>query len=154
MVLFHILWPVFAMVALIFTVWTVLVTKRLRHLKTVRPTAADFTDRAAMHRYFAPVASPGDNLANLFEMPVLFFAIVPLLMATQQAGIAQVLLAWIYVALRAIHSWHHLNGRIRPRFRTYIASVAVLVAMWIGFFIDFVRAASAYSTALSRLVQP
>ncbi len=154
MVLFHILWPTFAMVALIFIVWTVLVTKRLRHLKTVQPTRADFADRAAMHRYFAPIASPADNLANLFEMPVLFFAIVPLLMATQQAGIAQVLLAWIFVGLRAIHSWHHLRGRIRPRFRTYIASVAVLAAMWIGFLIDFIVAASAYNAALSRLLQP
>jgi hypothetical protein len=154
MILFHILWPVFAMVALIFTVWTVLVTQRLRHLKTVRPTAADFVDRAAMHRYFGPAAPAADNLANLFEMPVLFFAIVPLLMATQQAGIAQVLLAWIYVALRAVHSWHHLRGRIRPRFRMYVASVAVLAAMWIGFLIDFVAAAFAYSAALSRLLQP
>ncbi len=154
MVLFHILWPTFAMVALIFIVWTVLVTKRLHHLKTVQPTQADFADRAAMHRYFAPIASPADNLANLFEMPVLFFAIVPLLMATQQAGIAQVLLAWIFVGLRAIHSWHHLRGRIRPRFRTYIASVAVLAAMWIGFLIDFIVAASAYNAALSRLLQP
>jgi hypothetical protein len=36
----------------------------------------------------------------------------------------------------------------------YVASVAVLAAMWIGFLIDFVAAAFAYSAALSRLLQP
>ena len=53
---FALLWPTFALVALILAVWLALVVKRLRHVKANPPTR---------------------NLANLFEMPVLYFALVP-----------------------------------------------------------------------------
>jgi hypothetical protein len=155
MIYLHILWPTFAMVALIFVVWFTLVVRRMRHIKTTPPTRETFASGAAAGRYFEPVEAPAHNLANLFEMPVLFFAIVPLLMGTQQAGIAQVCLAWVYVVLRAIHSWIHLGSNdVRRRFRVYLASVVVLSAMWIGFFIDFARAAVAYSHAMGAIAQP
>lgn len=155
MVLFHILWPVFAMVAVIFTVLVTMAVQRMRHIRATPPTAADVRTGAAWARYFEPVEQPSDNLRNLFETPVLFFAIVPLLMATQQAGIAQVLLAWVFVILRAVHSYIHIVRQdVRARFRMYLASVAVLSAMWIGFFVDFTIAASAYSRAMSNLMQP
>lgn len=155
MVLFHILWPVFAMVALIFVVWANLAVQRMRHIRATPPRAEDFRTGAAWARYFEPVERPADNLRNLFEMPVLFFAIVPLLMATQQAGIAQVGLAWIFVILRAAHSYIHIVRRdVRARFRAFLASGVVLSAMWIGFFVDFTVAATAYSRALSNLIQP
>jgi hypothetical protein len=155
MIFLHIMWPVFAMVALIFVVWSTLVVRRMRHIKATPPTRESFASGAAASRYFEPVETPAHNLANLFEMPVLFFAIVPLLMWTQQAGVAQVCLAWIYVALRAIHSAIHLGRNdIRQRFRVYLASVAVLAAMWIGFFYDFAAAAVAYNHAIGALAQP
>jgi len=155
MILLHILWPTFAMVLLIFTVWTTLAVRRMRHVKTTPPRREDFASNAAASRYFEPVENPAHNLANLFEMPVLFFAIVPLLMGTQQAGIAQVVLAWFYVALRAIHSWIHVGRNdVRSRFRVYLLSVVVLSAMWIGFFVDFASAAVAYNHAMTLAAQP
>ena len=148
MIFLHILWPTFAMVALVFTVWAVLVVQRAGHLRAHPPTREDMDSASAAASYFAPVELPANNLANLFELPVLFFAIVPLLMGTQQAGIAQVGLAWIFVLLRAVHSWIHIRVRNhRARMQVYLASVAILAAMWIGFFIDFASAAVAYSQA-------
>ena len=92
-------------------------------------------------RYFAPVEMPANNLANLFEMPVLFFALVPLLLMFRQVTAAQLALAWAFVALRAAHSVVHIaRGPVRARFRIYAASVAVLTAMWIGFFVDALAA--------------
>lgn len=155
MILLHILWPTFAMVLLIFVVWTTLAVRRVAHLKATPPRREDFASDAAYRRYFQPVEAADRNLANLFEMPVLFLAIVPLLMGTQQAGIAQVVLAWFYVALRAIHSGIHLGANdVRQRSRVYFASVAVLSAMWIGFFVDFASAAVAYNHALTLAAQP
>lgn len=155
MILLHILWPTFAMVLLTFVVLLTVAGRRMRLVRTTPPTRDDFASVAAAQRYFQPVESADRNLANLFEMPVLFFAIVPLLMNTQQAGIAQVVLAWFYVALRTIHSWIHLGRNdVRSRFRVFLLSNVVLAAMWIGFFIDFVRVAAAYNHALTIAAQP
>jgi hypothetical protein len=151
MILLHILWPTFALVLLIFVVVIILAAQRMGHLKTTPPAREDFTSKASTTRYFEPVQLPADNLANLFETPVLFFAIVPLLMGTQQAGIAQVALAWIFVLLRVAHSWIHLSVRnVRARFQVFAASIAVLAAMWIGFFIDFASAAAVYAEAVAQ----
>jgi hypothetical protein len=73
---------------------------------------------------------------------VLFLALVPLLLLTGRAGVAQVLLAWAYVGARAVHSWIHVtHNRVPARFRAFLVSVAILSAMWIGFFVDCVMLA-------------
>jgi hypothetical protein len=131
-----ILWPTFAMVVLIFFVALVMLHHRLGHMRRHPPRGEDFATGEAVRRYFQPVELPSANLANLFEMPVLFFALVPLLLLTAQAGVAQVAMAWGYVALRAGHSIAHVLRRIRVRFALFLASNAVLAAMWIGFAID------------------
>ena len=70
------------MAALIFAVCFTLTTQRLRHVRYNPPTAADFADGESVQRYFRAVERPAHNLANLFEMPVLFFVLVPLLILT------------------------------------------------------------------------
>ncbi|GAA0726768.1 MAPEG family protein [Sphingomonas japonica] len=136
-----ILWPTLALVALIFAVWFTLFVQRIGHMRRHPPTAEDFASGGAALRYFRPVEMPANNLANLFEMPVLYFALVPLLLVTSHAGHVQVTLAWAYVALRAVHSYAHIAAKqVRPRFMAYLASCAVLAAMWIGFAIDMARA--------------
>ncbi len=154
MIFFHILWPTFAMVALCFAVFLTLAVRRMALVKATPPSREDFASVAGAQRYFQPVETVDRNLSNLFEMPVLFFAIVPLLMGTQQAGIAQVVLAWFYVICRAAHSWIHLGRNdVRSRFRAFLLSNVVLSAMWIGFFIDFAAAAVAYNHALGIAAQ-
>lgn len=143
-----ILLPAFAMVALVTIIWFTMFMQRFSHIKRNPPTARDFADGESALRYFRPVEMPANNFANLFEMPVLLFALIPLLMITHQANHVQVILAWIYVVLRAVHSFIHIGPKkIQPRFMVYVASCAVLMAMWIGFFVDMLGAAS----TLSRL---
>jgi hypothetical protein len=152
MIILNIIWPVLAMVALIFVVWFTLVVQRVRHIRRTPPAADTFASRDIAGRYFAPVAMPADNLANLFEMPVLFFALVPLLVIAGQASAAQVVLAWLFVLLRAVHSFIHIGPkRVPARFFAYLASCAVLAAMWLGFGIDMVSAASRYHAALAMI---
>jgi len=132
-----ILLPTFALVALVFIVWLVLFVQRMGHIKRNPPRKEDFDTGAAAMRYFEPVEMPANNLRNLFEMPVLFFALVPLLMITHHANHLQVLLAWIYVALRVLHSVIHIFVRkVQTRFMVYLLSCIVLSVMWIGFAID------------------
>ena len=86
---FAILWPTFALVALIILVWFWLTVERGRHIKRRPPTAEDFATGEAALRYFTPVEMPANNFRNLFEMPVLYFAIVPLLMITHQGTLCR-----------------------------------------------------------------
>lgn len=141
-----ILWPTMALVLLIFAVWFALFRQRFAHIAANPPTAATFADSESVARYFRPVERPAHNLANLFEMPVLYFALVPLLMLTGYASTSQLVLAWIFVALRALHSLVHIgpNG-IRLRARLYIASCIALAGMWLGFAIDLLGHAGASS---------
>lgn len=138
-----ILWPTFALVVLIFIVWFTLFVARFRHIKRNPPRATDFATGEAAMRYFEPVEMPANNLRNLFEMPVLYFALVPLLLITHHADYVQVILAWIFVLLRALHSFIHIGPkRVQPRFMVYLASCIVLSVMWVGFAIDMLGAAA------------
>ena len=77
-------------------------------------------------------------------MPVLYFALVPLLMLPGQATQVQVALAWAFVGLRAWHSYLHIGPNpVRRRARVYIASCAALAAMWLAFAIDIARTGGA-----------
>ena len=149
---FGILWPTFALVVLVFVVWAALLYTRLAHVRRNPPRRGDFATSESMARYFEPVETPAGNLRNLFEMPVLYFALVPLLLITRHADHAQVALAWGYVILRAVHSFIHIRrGPVQRRFLVYVASCAVLMAMWIGFAVDMATAASAYDAAMANL---
>ena len=152
MVLLNILWPTFALVALVMIVWFTLFFQRFGHMRRNPPSAKDFASGASAMDYFRPVEMPANNLANLFEMPVLYFALVPLLVIGNMAGVVQVTLAWIFVILRAVHSFIHIGPKnVQARFMAYLGSVAVLFAMWIGFFIDMVASAHAFSQAMGRV---
>jgi hypothetical protein len=134
------LWPCFSLVALVFLVWGALFVGRMRIMRSVKPTRSDFETQEAQARYFAKADMARANLANLFEMPVLFWALTPLLALTQRMSDLELALAWVYVALRYAHSWLHIVARdVRWRARCYLASCAVLAVMWIAFAIDIAR---------------
>jgi hypothetical protein len=71
------------------------------------------------------------HFANLFEAPVLFYAVCLSGAVTHRDTMALVAVAWCYVAMRVAHAWVHLtfNG-FRWRIRTYMGSWLVLAAMW------------------------
>lgn len=139
-----ILWPTLALVALVFAVWFTLFVQRVGHMRRNPPGPDSFGSGDAALAYFRPVEMPANNLANLFEMPVLFFALVPLLLITRHADHAQVVLAWIFVVLRVVHSIVHVTrGSVNLRFFVYLGSCVALSVMWIGFAADMIAAGSA-----------
>lgn len=143
-----ILWPTFALVGLIFIVLLLMVVTRAGHIRRNPPKAGEFDSGETALRYFAPVEMPANNYRNLFELPVLYFALVPLLLITNQDGAVQVVLAWIYVALRCLHSFVHIGPKKVPiRAMLFALSAGVLMVMWIGFAIDMASAQLAYDRA-------
>ncbi|MCB1845700.1 MAG: MAPEG family protein [Halioglobus sp.] len=72
------------------------------------------------------------HLVNLYEAPLLFYVITIIAFITGNAGTMPVVLAWMYVILRCLHSYVHLtSNRVMLRFRLFLASLAVLIALWV-----------------------
>lgn len=75
-----------------------------------------------------------DNYRNLFEMPVLFYALCALLLATGSASGFFAAGAWIYVLLRVVHSAIQCTyNKVMHRFVVFGTSFVVLVVLWARF---------------------
>jgi hypothetical protein len=76
------------------------------------------------------------NFMNLLEMPVLFYAVCIALYVTRQVEPALVVLAWLYIFLRLVHSLIHLTSNdIIQRLASFALSNLVVMALWIWFVI-------------------
>ena len=72
--------------------------------------------------------------SNQFELPVLFFALVPLAILTSKADVLFVAMSWVFVAARVAQAWAYVTAnRMEVRFPAFIVGAVVLMAMWIIF---------------------
>jgi hypothetical protein len=80
----------------------------------------------------AEVSLPNRNYINLLELPVLFYVVCLVLFTTNTSSPLAILLAWIFVALRIIHSLVHITyNNVFHRLSVFAASYVVLVVLWI-----------------------
>ena len=80
------------------------------------------------------VAVPNRNLMNLLEMPVLFYVACIAFYVTRRVNTGVVVMAWVYVGLRLVHSAIHLtSNHVGRRLLAFALSNFVLVALWITF---------------------
>ncbi len=80
----------------------------------------------------APVNVPNRNFMNLLEVPVLFYVGCIVLFLTGGASYLTIAIAWIFVALRIVHSAIHLTyNRIPHRGAAFAASNIAAVALWV-----------------------
>lgn len=78
----------------------------------------------------ARVRWKADNYNHLLEQPTLFYAVVLALCLLGAYETANVVLAWLYVALRIVHSVVQATVNvILLRFSIFILSTAVLLAL-------------------------
>lgn len=76
----------------------------------------------------------GNNYQNQFELPVLFYAVVALLVATGRADGVSLVLAWAFVASRLVHSFIHVgSNNVVHRLFAFGAGLAFVAAMWLWF---------------------
>ena len=78
------------------------------------------------------------NLINLFEFPILFYAICVVLYVTGKVDAYFVLLAYWFVGLRVAHSLYHIfvNGFIGDmplRALVWLPSWLIVIWMWVRF---------------------
>jgi hypothetical protein len=123
--------PLLAQVLLTFLVWLYLYARRIPEIMTSRIDPQQLRDRAEAHRLLPRSANPSNNLKNLFEMPVLFYAAILLALNLMFQDRLLVLLAWGFVAFRAIHSLVHCTyNNVNHRFISYAVSTLFLALMW------------------------
>ncbi len=75
-----------------------------------------------------------NNYQNQFELPVLFYALIAFLLATRLVDAVQVILAWLFLITRLVHTYIHIGRNVViDRFYAFLSSVVALLAMWVWF---------------------
>lgn len=124
---------IFPMAVMVFMTFLVLMTMFRRRVRAVKAGEADarFYKTYQEGREPREIAQFSRHFVNLFEAPTLFYVACVAGLVTGIHASAMLWLAWLYVALRVLHSWIHLGtNSIPPRIRAYFVSWLVLLAMW------------------------
>jgi len=127
---YSILLPPTALVLLTGFVWLRLGSDRLGEMRSRRIHPQQVATSKQMHETMQNVQS-ADHFRNLFEVPVLFYALCAFLAVTGLTTPLLLACAWGYVVLRAAHTYVHLtSNKVVRRFQVFVASTIVLYVMW------------------------
>jgi len=125
-----ILLPPVAMVLLTGIAWLRLYSDRLRELRERRIHPQQLATAQQAAQMLQNVQS-SDHFRNLFEVPVLFYALCAFLAISRLTNPLLLASAWGFVALRALHTCIHLtSNQVIRRFQAYVASTLLLYFMW------------------------
>ena len=125
-----ILLPALAMAVLTFVVWWRMYLTRVAEMKRERIHPQAVATSAQMAARLADTRA-ADNFRNLFELPVLFYMALATAALSGQVGVATLILAWAFVALRIVHSAIHCTyNKVIHRFLAYLAGGLVLWTLW------------------------
>lgn len=127
---FELIYPMAAMVMLTFIMLVAMLRGRIRAVRAGEASPG-------YYKTYQEGGEPREaaqftrHVANLFESPTLFYAAGVAGMVTGQNATAMLILAWLYVVLRAAHAYIHTgSNKLQPRMRVYFASLLVLLGLW------------------------
>jgi hypothetical protein len=131
--------PFFATISLTFVVWLYMYARRINFITANKISPKELAVPGALAQLSPPaVSNPSDNLKNLFEIPVIFYALSLYLFATKQVDPVYIIAGWFFVAFRVMHSVVHCTFNfVMLRFYLYLFSA---LAVWL----IAMRAALAY----------
>lgn len=73
-----------------------------------------------------------NSFRNQLELPVLFYVVALLAIATGATDPIVVSLSWLFVLLRIVHAYIHVTHNIvLRRFKVYVAGFLVLCGLWL-----------------------
>lgn len=134
--------PFFAMIFLTLAVWLYMYLRRISFIMRRGLRSQDLAAPGVLAQVSPPaVSNPSDNLKNLFEIPVLFYALALYLFVTKQVDAPYLDAAWVFVAFRALHSAIHCTFNL-VMLRFYLYLIATLAVWFIA-----IRAAINYFAA-------
>jgi hypothetical protein len=123
-----ILWPMIAQAFLTLGVYGVLAMRRRRLVG----------DKAALAVWRSsgtepePSAAAARNVANQFELPVLFYVVCLALYVVNGASWLAVLVAWVFVVSRVLHAAIHMgSNRIGQRMPVWLVGFVAVAILWL-----------------------
>jgi hypothetical protein len=120
--------PVVALFIVTGIVWAIMYVRRLSFMfaNQIDPQSVA-TPESMATALPAHINNASNNLKNLFELPVVFYALCAFLLLTQRVDALFLNAAWAYVGLRALHSLIHCTvNTVKFRFTAYFLSSLVL----------------------------
>lgn len=127
-----ILLPVFAQVLLVLLIALLMGQRRAAAVKA-REVRRDEVI-LGQKNWPAKAQAASNAYANQFELPVLFFALIPLAIITRKADLLFVVLSWLFVLSRYAHAGIYVTSNALPfRFGAFLVGVLILLAMWVIF---------------------
>jgi len=126
-----ILAPVMALVVWTMVMWAWMYATRIPAIRAARMRLDPNAPRGEQMSQLPPsVRWKADNYNHLFEQPTIFYATALVLALVGQGGGVNATLAWIYVALRVVHSLvQALSNIILRRFAVFFVSSLVLLVL-------------------------
>ena len=124
-------WPMLAMVGLVFAVATRLFLTRIPEMKRrgIHPQAVASAKQMAESMEDTRAA---DHFRNLFETPVLFFAGCLAAMQTGVEGFGPLLMAWAFVGARVLMAIEACGrNKVIRRFQAFLAACTALLILWV-----------------------
>jgi hypothetical protein len=120
---------IFGPIFLTMAVWIYMYVRRIAFINASRFDPQELTRPGRLAELSPPaVNNPSENLKNLFEIPVLFYALTLYLYVTREVDAAYLAAGWIFVAFRVAHSAVHCSvNRVMVRFSLYAVATA---AVW------------------------
>lgn len=139
----EIIYPVFAMVVL--TIAAILIMGA-RRFAAVRDKKIDPNFFRAYQGFDEPesLRIVSRHVINLFETPVLFYVGAIFVLITGQTNSLLLTVSWLYVLTRYAHTYIHLTSNaVMIRFRLYLLSLMLLLALWVIFMAGLVSGGGA-----------
>ena len=130
---YNLLLAALAMVVLTFAVGLRMLYSRVQEMrqKRLHPQKAATSKTMAANLEDIQAA---DNYRNLFETPVLFYALVACAVAAAYAPPWLVIGAWCYFGLRVVHTIIHCTyNNVMHRLAAFAIGFVLLVGLWIAF---------------------
>lgn len=126
-----IFWPVIAQVALVFSIYLLMMRRRFGAVRSGTAKAKDYVIPTIEP---APSATVARNLINQFELPLLFYLVCVLLYLTAGAGPLAVIVAWLFVLSRLAHAYVHVtSNRLMVRQRLFTVGFVLNFVLWVLF---------------------
>jgi hypothetical protein len=118
--------PMLAQIGWTFLLYAWLTVARQRAVKRGEAAYPDFARGEEPHE----VARITRNLANQFELPVVFYAALVLLVATKNVTAIDIIAAWVFVAGRVIHTLvQTLTDNVPLRGQVFLINFAGVVVL-------------------------
>lgn len=126
-----------AMALLVLLVALRLLQNRVNEMKAKRINPQATANSTQMASRLENVQA-ADNYKNLFEAPVLFYALCAVAIATKYTPNWLVMGAWAFVVLRYLHSYIQCTyNKVMHRFPVFMTSLVLIVGLWLAYAISF-----------------